>query len=192
MEDPVEKKKALRRLLKERRASLGAGRRARMSAAIAAQVQKLTVWQSSGLLLCYVSFGDEVDTRGLLAETLRMGKRAAVPRCEGKRMTFYEIGSLDELKPGKYGIPEPPCDRPASPNPSSLCLVPGLSFDASGARIGYGGGYYDRFLADFSGKAVGLCFSPLFSEELLPAEPTDRRVPLVVTDESARWINKPE
>ena len=86
-------------------------------------------------------------------------------------MTFHYVTSLSELSPGRYGILAPPEENAIyTPIPTTLCLVPGMVFDRHGYRIGYGGGYYDRFLRDFDGSAVGL----VYRDHLLPSLPHGR------------------
>lgn len=114
-------------------------------------------------LLCYVSCGSELDTGELVREALRLGKKVYVPRVgDDHRMDFFRIGAPEELQPGFHGIMEPPDtaqiytgestdaggDRAAAmPEKRALMLMPGVAFDRYGSRLGYGGGYYDRYLA---------------------------------------------
>lgn len=180
---PSADKQALRAQLLKRRAALPPALRAQMGRAVAERVLALPAYTACGMLFSYVSVRQEVDTRALIRAALRDGKRVAVPRCEGKRMVFYVIDSLDALLYGGFGLLEPPPGgETARPDARSLCLVPGLAFDGGGARIGYGGGFYDRFLPAFPGLSAGLCYSPLLADAPLPVEPHDCRVDLVVTD----------
>lgn len=139
------------------------------------------------VVLSYVSFGSEVQTLGVIRSLLSSGRRVAVPRCDeaAHSMAFYEIGTLSELAPGAHGILEPlgaSCPLGTSEMVGSACLVPGLTFDAAGRRIGYGGGYYDRFLAFYPGHKVGLCRSLQLSCAELPHDATDVSVDFVVTE----------
>ncbi|MBP0963302.1 MAG: 5-formyltetrahydrofolate cyclo-ligase, partial [Oscillospiraceae bacterium] len=113
--------------------------------------------------------------------------RVALPRC-GKRgeMTFYLVKGKQDLTAGKYGIPEPAAHcAAAAATECSLCIVPGLAFDLCGYRIGYGGGYYDRFLQSFPGQSVGLVRQS-FLCKTLPKEPFDQAVDAVVTQNG--WL----
>ena len=176
-------KKALRARLLRQRAELVPFWRGAMDHDIAERVRALPAYTSCGTLFTYVSVRQEVDTRALISAALADGKCVAVPRCEGKQMVFYRINSLEELLYGGFGLLEPsPENARAVPDAHALCLVPGLSFDRLGARVGYGGGFYDRFLPAFPGRTAGLCYSPLFSDDPLPVEPHDRSVGFVVTD----------
>lgn len=132
----------------------------------------------------YLSFGSEVDTIPILEELLRRGVRVSVPRChkETRTMDAVAITHLSQLKPGAYGILEPEPALPIiSPKEIDLAVVPALAFDKEGYRLGYGGGYYDRFLAEFSGISVGLAFSDCITEHL-PREEFDKPVDVVITE----------
>lgn len=181
----TDEKRALRREYCARRASLTPEAREAADALIFRRVAGWRVYLDAPLLLTYVSFGDETDTRRLIADALGRGKRVAAPVCRpGGRMDFYEFASLEALKPGRYGIPEPEggARRACSDTAGALCIVPGLCFDAWGGRIGYGSGYYDRFLENFSGVTAGLCRSAALCSRRLPQESRDIRVQYVVTE----------
>lgn len=141
-------------------------------------------YHRSKTILTYVSVGSEADTRRLIAAALEDGKRVAVPRCvSGTRdMEFYCIDELSELQSGAYGLLEPTANKERLLNDTadSICIVPALAFDASGHRLGYGGGYYDRFLAHYEGIAIGLCFNECFCETLIRND-FDRSVSMVIT-----------
>ncbi|MBR1811948.1 MAG: 5-formyltetrahydrofolate cyclo-ligase [Clostridia bacterium] len=119
-------------------------------------------------VLAYVSVGSEVSTQHLLEYCFENGKRIAVPKCTGKRkMHFCLIDSFDRLAAGTFGIPEPDdrCARLTAFD-NTFCIVPGLSFDAVGGRLGYGGGYYDSFLAAYTGTFIGVCFADCIAARL--------------------------
>jgi len=156
----AEEKTALRRFYLERRAATAESEQRQMDEKIRQNLFFCAPYRSCRLLLIYVSTEHEVDTRGIIRQAILEGKRVAVPRCVPAtgRLEFCEIGSLEELAPGTMGIPEPAPDasRLIWDFADSLCLVPGLCFDRLGYRVGYGKGYYDRFLADFGGDSLGL------------------------------------
>lgn len=140
-------------------------------------------------LLLYLSKGSEVDTWPLLELALEEGKAVYAPLCldgDGS-MAFYRVRSREDLRAGRFGLwePDPARCAPLEPNALGLCLVPGLSFDKQGYRLGYGKGYYDRFLTRWEGEAVGLCFEDLLLPRL-PQDPQDQRVSTVVTEAGAR------
>ncbi len=118
----------------------------------------------------YLSYNQEVRTIPILEQTLRDGKQIAVPKVFGKEMKFLRMENLSLVKTGYAGIPEPIADGPVACDPSALVLMPGLAFDFQGHRIGYGGGFYDRFLAaEPNHPTVALCYE----FQLLPALETD-------------------
>ena len=121
----------------------------------------------------YASHGLEVDTMKLIGRALSDGKQVAVPRCTGAgQMSFHAISSLSELMPGSYGIPEPSEKLSViTPVLGDVFIVPALSADYYGVRLGYGGGYYDRYLAEYP-DALTLC--PCYAAELTETLPSDR------------------
>ena len=159
------------------------------------QCRFLTLRQYSecDTLFTYVSKEIEVDTYSLIKAALANGKRVAVPRCinDTREMEFYYIQSLEDLEVGSFGVMEPITDRCELVTDFSkgLCIVPGLSFDAEGFRLGYGKGYYDRFLTKFGGETVGLCYSNCIKWKL-PHGYYDRPVDLIVTDRYIRRTSK--
>ena len=103
-------------------------------------------YQGCGRLFCYVSFRKEVDTFAIMKRALQDEKALAVPKVRDTTMDFYEIRDFSELQKGAYGILEPRGEQLLFPQKDDLMLVPGAAFDRNGYRIGYGGGYYDRYL----------------------------------------------
>ena len=146
------------------------------------------IYADAGLVLAYVSYGNEVDTRAVIESALASGKRVAVPRVlpHKHKMDFYEIDGMDDLAEGFKGILEPKrglCSPLGTVDLlGSVCLVPGLVFDAAGHRIGYGGGYYDRFLQFYPGDKIALARSTQVSSNPLPTESCDVPVDFIVTD----------
>ena len=179
-------KRGLRRQLAARRDSVPEDERREMSRLICSRLLSLESFGESAAVFCFVSAKSEPETRPFIEASLSAGKKTACPRCTGKDglMDFYYITCLSQLVPGSFGIYEPDasvCVRACAPF-DGLCVVPALAFDLHGGRLGYGGGYYDRFLGRFGGTAVGICFDDFVSDETLPSEPTDRRVQYVVTE----------
>ena len=144
---------------------------------------ELDFYQKSDKILVYASFGEELDTSRVIQRSLHDGKQVYVPRCDPAirgAMTFHWIADIRELVPGMFGIPEPLPNRPVYTGGGGLCIVPGLAFTGRGERLGYGGGYYDRFLQSFSGLSVGLCYQEQLADRL-PTEERDQRVQIVMT-----------
>lgn len=197
----AEKKRIRREMLAVRNALSPAEQR-RASCLITERLLGHQWLYRADVLLCYVSCGSELDTRELIREVLRLGKQVYVPRVlEEHRMDFYRIQKPEELEPGFHGIPEPPVTAPVYPGMAGcigngeeaparcaggvpgrnrkqvLMLMPGVAFDAYGNRLGYGGGYYDRYLAvhpEFQTYSIGIGHS-CQRVARLPVEETDCR-----------------
>ena len=184
-----EQKAALRRQLKAQREALPAEDMLTWDSAITERVLSSEAFRQSDVVFAYHSVGKEVDTLTIIETALHTGKQVALPRC-GKQgeMSFYLIEGRQDLTAGKYGIPEPAAHcAAAAATHRSLCLVPGLAFDLQGYRIGYGGGYYDRFLKAFAGTSVGLARECMLCKDL-PKEDLDSAVDALVTPNG--WKNK--
>lgn len=140
-------------------------------------------------LFVFVSSKIEVDTMDIIERAFNDGKQVAVPRCTDKkgRMEFYYISSMNQLEKGAFGIMEPNeeiCEQVKDLD-DGLCIVPGICFDMFGYRVGFGKGYYDRFLERFGGITVGLCYSKCTEHEL-PRGNYDRPVDILITE---KYIN---
>ena len=174
------------------RRTIPARTRLESDSSIESSLRSFSVFAEAPLVLTYVSREAEVGTRSLIESLLAEGRRVAVPRVdlEAHSMTFHEIDSLDELVPRTMRILEPPADAPALTEPAqlagSVCLVPGLVFDGAGHRVGYGGGYYDRFLAFYPGDKIGLARTTMISSNPLPTDGHDVPVDFIAT-EGAVW-----
>ncbi len=185
----------------KRRSELTGEERAHAEERIRSVLIALPWYRNAGRLLLYVSYGNEVPTRRLMEEALAAGKQVFCPRVEGAgSMSFYRIDGPEELSPGFRGIPEPPAQewrkyriQPLPEGKSDLIVMPGAAFDRNLGRLGYGGGYYDRFLQalEEAGSArlcAGKAFRKIavgFSCQILDSlaqEPEDVRPDLIVTE----------
>lgn len=155
----IEKQK-LRRKTAVKRDALTLEEREEKSARIIEAVLSHDWYLNCDRILCYRSYKSEVDTTRLIQQALYDGKRAACPKVMGKEMAFFEIRDLSDCEPGAYGILEPGvnCPRIEAEPDKDLLVMPGLCFSDERARLGYGGGYYDRFLAAHRIKSIGLFF----------------------------------
>lgn len=155
--------------------------RSRQSAQIARQILAYPAYQSCGTLFSYVPFRQEVDTWPIMRAALAEGKAVAVPRVEGRTMTFYRIRGVEDLIPGSFGISEPnQACKPLIPGPGDVMLLPGAAFDREGHRIGYGGGYYDRYLEQHPVPVkLGICFD-FQLVDTIPAENFDQAADAVI------------
>ncbi len=160
---------------------------------IAGRVRKLWQYRRARQLLVYVSTAIEVDTHRIIRRALEDGKRVAVPRCipDTREMEFYYIRSLEELKPGSFGVyePDPIPENLVTDLSEGLCIIPAFCYDYTGFRLGYGKGYYDRFLPRFGGNLIGICYSACVRRHL-PHGRFDRPAELLVTENYIRRTDR--
>lgn len=167
-------KNALRRVWREKRDGLDEVWCKTTDKALFSCLHATDIWQKATCVLSYLSFGTEIDTRKLITTALLEGKTVALPRCVGPRqMQWHTIESLVGLERSKWGIEEPPNRKETlvdaeklSHENQVLIVVPGLVFDRQGMRLGYGGGFYDTFLAQGWGTTVGLARSCQLVDDL--------------------------
>ena len=115
----------------------------------------------------YLPYNQEVRTTDMLRQAIADGKRVAVPKCYGDEMRFIWMDDLSAVAPGYSNIPEPVADEPVADDPHALVLMPGIAFDPEGHRIGYGGGFYDKFLsAEPEHPTLALCYGFQMLEKL--------------------------
>ncbi|MBQ2904422.1 MAG: 5-formyltetrahydrofolate cyclo-ligase [Clostridia bacterium] len=176
-------KSGLRKLYKSVRDSISSKEKTEFDSRIFTLLTNSSIYRDADLLLIYVSFGSEADTFAVIGQALGSGKRVAVPFCSGDVMEFYELFTIDSLEIGKFGIPTviPDKNNAVIDFAGSLCIMPALSFDKSGSRLGYGGGYYDRFLCDKDIVKVGLCYERCLSCGL-PSEKHDVKADYILTE----------
>lgn len=152
-------------------------------------VSSITYRHSKEIFL-YASFKSEVDTWAIFDAAIAAGKKVAFPKCnENHTMTYRFVSTRDELEEKAFGILEPKdsCEE-AQPCNFSLCIVPGLVFDKKGYRIGYGKGFYDRFLSKFPGVSIGLCYSNLIVPEV-PKGRFDCHVDVIISERGVYAVN---
>ena len=183
-----EEKAALRKCASAIRGAIPPEEKSALDAAILENFLETEEYKRCSLLFLYAPIRSEIDLWPLFARALTDGKKVAFPRCEGEKgeMHFYAVNSRDELSPGAYGVLEPREDCPLCDgfdDPAALMVLPGLCFDYAGGRLGYGGGYYDRYLARFPGLTVGMCYERLILP--VPMEENDRRVGLLISEKTA-------
>ena len=183
----AQQKTALRRRMKALAASLDPAYNAAASRRICRALTQQPAYQWAGTVFCFVGTAREIDTRPFLEQVLRDGKRLCVPLCTGKGvMEARQIDSLDVLRPGALDILEPPASSlRVAPEQIDFCVVPCLCATADGARLGYGGGYYDRFLPGLGARAqqVLVCRSRMLVPEM-PQEGHDVCFSWVITEAS--------
>lgn len=159
--------------------------------AICQAVESLVSFRYAEFVLLYAAQPDEIDVSLIAQSALNKGKKILFPRCDKKThtMKYHIVTSLDELTPDAYGIAEPPEDAPVydskNETGSAVCFVPGLVYDKAGYRLGYGKGFYDRYLSEFSGCTIGV----VYSDYILPEVPRGRfdvSVDILLTEKGVR------
>ena len=135
---------------------------------------------AAGDVFVYASTEIEVDTRKVIDYCIGRGIPTALPVSGDTELEFFYINDKSELSHGRYGIDEPPRIRKAVPDADTLCIVPALCADGNGYRLGYGKGYYDRFLSRFSGKSVIICYSGFRRD--VPIEEHDKKADITIFD----------
>ncbi len=160
-------------------------------ALIVSRLLALPEYRQAESVFCYASKGREIDTFPILENALANGKIVSLPKIIGKGlMEARWIASLRQLSPGAFGVQEPGADQPQlAPNRIELAIVPCLSCDLQGRRLGYGGGYYDRYLKQASCFKVALCREMSLAVKL-PAEEHDVRMDVVITERRTIYIKK--
>lgn len=187
-------KSELRKSMMNKRDSMPASIRLGHSKIIMDKLRHLSIYKDARLIFVYVSFRSEVETHSFINQALLDGKRIAVPLTitNGKLLLPCEITSLEELTVGTWGILEPDKDniREIDYKEIDLALVPGLAFDPFGNRLGYGAGYYDRFLPNLrnSSVLVGMGFDFQLIDQV-QAGPFDVPMDSILTNEEFRYCS---
>ncbi|MDD4169899.1 MAG: 5-formyltetrahydrofolate cyclo-ligase [Desulfotomaculaceae bacterium] len=164
-------KTTLRKTALQSRGALSPEEAARKSALIMEKIMAMNEYLQAGIIMVYLDFRNEVQTGALVRQALTAGKCVVVPLTDvSKHKLVLSIlnNYPDDLQPGTYGIlePRPDCLRPIEPSEIDLVIVPGVAFDLCGNRLGYGGGYYDRFLSQT--RPDTLFIAPAFELQVLP------------------------
>ncbi|MBP5294071.1 MAG: 5-formyltetrahydrofolate cyclo-ligase [Clostridia bacterium] len=177
-------KKLLRSRFLEIRSSIPKARKDAYDAFLCRRVSETNAFRDASSLLLYYPIGSEPDLLSLAEQALAQGIPVGFPRCRDGVMRFYAVPSLDEknFETGDYlNIPEPlELGSELIPDARTLCIVPALSFDPDGCRLGYGGGYYDRYLASHDPISIGCAYPELRSDLSLHILPTDLCVDTVI------------
>lgn len=173
-------KAALRRQIREQKRAMTEEQIEAAGARLAELFAATEQYRNAKTIYGYLPYNQEVRTVPMLERALKEGKRVAVPKVYGDEMKFIYMTDLSQIEKGYAGIPEPIDDEPVADDPAALVLMPGLAFTEKGDRMGYGGGFYDKFLAAEPGHpTVALCYAFQVLEQL-PTEQYDIPVDLVL------------
>ena len=173
-------KKELRRQIREKKRAMTEDQIVTASARLGELFLNCPEYKAAKIIYGYLPYNQEVRTVPILEQAIRDGKRVAVPKVYGDEMKFLWMDDLSAVSDGYAGIPEPDADGPVADDPTALVLMPGLAFDPQGHRIGYGGGFYDRFLAaEPNHPTLALCYGFQMKEHL-QTEEFDKNVDCVL------------
>lgn len=181
--DKKEKKKQLRQKIREIQKTLSSDYCKDADLAICERILALPAYAEAKVIFCFVGTADEINTEHLLKQAWKDGKEVLVPRCAEKGvMHVYKITSMDDLEIGQYGIREPKqvC-RLVHPEQIDFAVIPCMSCDKLGYRLGHGGGYYDRYLEHTTFATAVVCREKLMLEKV-PMDIYDRRLDWVVSE----------
>ena len=152
-------KTALRNEIKQKKRAMTQEQIVAASEKLAQLLYASEAYRQAKSIYGYLPYNQEVRTTPMLEQAQRDGKRVAVPKCYGSEMKFIWLDDMSRVEKGYCGIPEPIEDGPIADDPTALVLMPGLAFDPEGHRIGYGGGFYDKFLENEPGHPkLALCY----------------------------------
>lgn len=182
-------KSELRRFYRSVRKTVSADEKAVFDKRIFTRLINSALYRNSGRILIYVSVNDEACTSDIISYALNDGKIVAVPHCDGNKMDFLIINSPEDLSDGEFGIPTANPEKciPVTDFRDTLCIVPGLSFDISGNRLGYGGGFYDRFLVNKDIVTVGITYERCIINSL-PNEKHDVGINYLLTEKMLKKL----
>lgn len=183
-------KNALRSEYKKLRAAISEEEKKVLDESIRRHIIQTPEFQRAETVLLYCPIRGEIDLLPLIPLCRKMGKEVGFPiSMEDGSLQFRSPEKGERLVSGAYGIPEPPrTAKPSTLNEKTLCILPGLSFDTKGNRLGYGKGYYDRFLETFPGMTLGAVYAKMLSKEL-PANEYDCPVDQIVCDKGVIICN---
>jgi 5-formyltetrahydrofolate cyclo-ligase len=174
-------KDELRRALKKERGAVPKAERESNDRALWAFLSSWETYCSAQTCMTYLSFGWEINTWPLVEQMWRDGKQVCVPVTKpGRKLVPVSYTPETEMVKAPFGMLEPKDSPELDPAELDLIIVPGLAFSAEGYRIGFGGGYYDRFLGSKTGTSVGVCYSQFI--RALPVDPWDVPVDYILTE----------
>lgn len=185
----------IRALYSQKRKAITPEMKRELDFAVCRSAINMASFRYADIVLFYAALPNEININKIAEEALKKGKKVAYPRCntETHTMKYHFVSSLTELYPDSYGISEPPEGTPTydpeSDSGTALCFVPGLVYDKAGYRIGYGKGFYDRFLSSFNGCSIGV----VYSDSILPTVPRGRfdvSVNILLTEKGVKLISE--
>lgn len=190
-----DQKNAIREKYRALRAEMDEDEKRRRDSAIAQVATSMASFRLAEYVLMYAPTGEEIDITEIARRALELGKKVLFPVCskEEHTMVYRQISSLDELSPGAYGLNEPAADAPdydpARDAGSAICFVPGLVYDRAGYRVGYGKGFYDRYLSSFTGCKIGVVYDDCILRQV-PRGRFDVKVDILLCEKGVRMTSE--
>ena len=189
-----EQKNALRTEYRAKRKALDPEVKAQMDAAVCKRLATLVSVRYASEILSFSPLAGEIDVAEFNQFVLDSGKRLYLPRCvKGTpEMNFHLVSGMDELSRGSFSINEPSADAPIWNEQSGVScavIIPAMSYDRRGYRLGYGKGYYDRYLSDKDAVKIGICYTDFIAEHI-PNGRFDLAVDIIVTEKGIITVNK--
>lgn len=189
--ETARKKKELRQVVLQRRMELTGDMAARLSGIICAKVCSLDCFATATDICLYMPVRNEVDVTRLMEPAKKQGKRIWLPKVAEDKMEFYFYDGSVPLVLGKYNIREPRSDKRLQPDGNTLVIMPGAVFAPDGSRIGYGGGYYDRYLKQYPAcRTIAVCYHFQILEKI-PVENHDYKADMVISEQQNLSCHKP-
>lgn len=177
-------KKHIRKQIIELRNNLNTNIKSEYDRLITSKVLKSPLYIEANSIFVFIGFGSEVNTIKIIEDALSKGKKIYVPKIENKIMKVINITSLDNLKPGVFGILEPHSGDELEGD-CDLILMPGVAFTKSGDRLGYGAGYYDKYLSKYNKSAIRMAIAySVQIVDVLPTDSYDKKVHYILTEDS--------
>jgi len=181
----TDNKERIRKAMIAARSEIEEAERMEISTQLQEQLYQTDLWKNAETIGVYLSVGKEWDTRDIVERALAQGKNIVVPKTipDSKELVFYQLEDASQTVAGHFGLEEPDVDKttPVNKNEIDLLIVPGLVFTRNGYRIGFGGGYYDRFLANFIHPTASLVHTNQLIDTF-PIESFDIPVNYLITE----------
>lgn len=176
-------KREIRKVNKQKRAEIEACKKQELDKRICDYIINSMSFKYADVVLMFCPTDEEINVLPVFEEAGKLGKRVAFPKCFAKGiMKFFYVDGLSELKEGKYGIKAPEGGEEFEISAHPLCIVPSLAVTKNGTRLGYGGGFYDRFLSKFGGISMCVQYDEFVAESLPQEKRYDKKFDVLVTE----------
>ncbi len=187
----MESKTEIRKKNLQKRKNLTSEQNKLLSKKIVDNFLATLTYQKSDQILSYISFNNEVQTELIIKESLKKMKKVGAPKIVGNEILAFEINHLGDLNIGKYSILEPTTTKPFYVTENTIIIIPGVAFDKNGTRLGFGKGFYDRFLSDQPGIKIALAYDFQIVKKI-PKDKHDIPMDMIITEHGTINCNNKE